>query len=99
MQVVQLTCPHCRASLKVRSRAFVGRKIDCPDCGGGLQIVSDSGAGFRVEMIGDAGSVGEERNCATGSLPNEGAIVGNSLNARLSKGTRRLATPLGLAAR
>lgn len=49
MHVAEFSCPCCAIPLRVRDRGFVGRTIDCPDCGQRVRIVqSDAG---RIEGI------------------------------------------------
>jgi hypothetical protein len=49
MHVAEFSCPSCAIPLRVRDRGFVGRIIDCPDCGERVRIVqSDAG---RIEGV------------------------------------------------
>ena len=40
MQVTSFSCPHCSAILRIRDQKFVGRHVDCPDCGNPFEISS-----------------------------------------------------------
>jgi hypothetical protein len=59
MQVYSFPCPHCSATLRLKDRTFVGRQIDCPDCGRALAIVSDGQRGVAAEIVALPGVSGQ----------------------------------------
>ena len=48
MHPTEFECPHCSALLRVRDRQFVGRTVDCPDCGEPVQLLPDGVRGIAV---------------------------------------------------
>ncbi|MBS0267271.1 MAG: hypothetical protein JSS02_35430, partial [Planctomycetes bacterium] len=51
MDPFRFPCPHCSAPLRVRDKLYVGRQVECPECGKFLTIgESREGTGtLRVE--------------------------------------------------
>ena len=43
MDPFHFACPHCSSRLRVREKLYVGRQVDCPECGQFLLIVEQSG--------------------------------------------------------
>ena len=43
MDAFHFACPHCSSRLRVREKLYVGRQVDCPECGQTLLIVEQSG--------------------------------------------------------
>jgi hypothetical protein len=43
MDPFHFACPHCSSRLRVREKLFVGRHVDCPECGQSLLIVEQKG--------------------------------------------------------
>ena len=43
MDPFHFACPHCSSRLRVREKLFVGRQVDCPECGQSLLIVEQKG--------------------------------------------------------
>ncbi|MBI3860404.1 MAG: DUF1559 domain-containing protein [Planctomycetia bacterium] len=39
MEPFHFACPHCRSPLRVREKLYVGRHVDCPECGQTLRII------------------------------------------------------------
>jgi hypothetical protein len=50
MDPFHFACPHCSSRLRVREKLFVGRHVDCPECGDLLLIVERAG-GLGVERV------------------------------------------------
>src|SRR5579872_2934192 len=43
MDPFHFACPHCSSRLRVREKLYVGRQVDCPECGQSLLIIEQSG--------------------------------------------------------
>ncbi len=43
MDPFHFACPHCSSRLRLREKLYVGRQVDCPECGQVLLIVDDKG--------------------------------------------------------
>lgn len=43
MDPFHFACPHCSSRLRVREKLYVGRQVDCPECGQSLLIVEEKG--------------------------------------------------------
>jgi DNA-directed RNA polymerase subunit RPC12/RpoP len=43
MDPFHFSCPHCSSRLRVREKLYVGRQVDCPECGDKLLIVDREG--------------------------------------------------------
>jgi hypothetical protein len=43
MDPFHFSCPHCSSRLRVREKLYVGRQVDCPECGDTLLIVDRAG--------------------------------------------------------
>jgi hypothetical protein len=43
MDPFHFSCPHCSSRLRVREKLYVGRQVDCPECGDSLRIVDRAG--------------------------------------------------------
>src|SRR5579863_492668 len=43
MDPFHFACPHCSSRLRVREKLYVGRQVDCPECGQLLLIVDEKG--------------------------------------------------------
>ena len=41
MDPFHFACPHCSSRLRVREKLYVGRHVDCPECGDALLIVDE----------------------------------------------------------
>src|SRR5579863_1998355 len=39
MDPFHFVCPHCSSRLRVREKLYLGRQVDCPECGQALKIV------------------------------------------------------------
>src|SRR5579863_6020926 len=50
MDPFHFACPHCSSRLRVREKLFVGRQVDCPECGNHLLIV-ERPDGLGVECV------------------------------------------------
>src|SRR5258708_1498342 len=50
MDPFHFACPHCSSRLRVREKLYVGRHVDCPECGNALLIVERAGK-LGVERI------------------------------------------------
>lgn len=50
MDPFHFACPHCSSRLRVREKLYVGRQVDCPECGDLLLIV-ERPDGLGVERI------------------------------------------------
>src|SRR5262245_31532862 len=58
MDPFHFSCPHCSSRLRVREKLYVGRQVDCPECGDTLLIVDLAGE-LGVERV--ARKPGEEK--------------------------------------
>jgi len=69
MDPFHFACPHCSSRLRVREKLFVGRHVDCPECGDLLLIV-EGRDGLAVERV--------ERQPATplSAAPRKGKATG-----------------------
>jgi hypothetical protein len=50
MDPFHFSCPHCSSRLRVREKLYVGRQVDCPECGDTLLIVDVAGE-LGVERV------------------------------------------------
>jgi hypothetical protein len=50
MDPFHFSCPHCSSRLRVREKLYVGRQVDCPECGDTLLIVDRAGE-LGVECV------------------------------------------------
>jgi hypothetical protein len=50
MDPFHFACPHCSSRLRVREKLYVGRQVDCPECGDTLLIVDRAGE-LAVERV------------------------------------------------
>jgi hypothetical protein len=72
MHVAEFSCPSCATPLRVRDRGFVGRTIDCPDCGERVRIVqSDAG---RIKGIVAEEPVAQRRHRGPANWRNPTAV-------------------------
>jgi len=49
MQVSSFSCPHCSATLRLKERRFIGKRINCPDCGERMLIVADGKGTLKAQ--------------------------------------------------
>lgn len=56
MQVSHVPCPHCSTNLRIRDRALIGKRIDCPDCGRRIEIVADGAKHLAARLPVEEGS-------------------------------------------
>ena len=94
MQAVNFSCPHCSVVLRLQDRMFLGKRIDCPDCGEPIEIVSDAKDTITAEKRAASETIAADTN-ATGSAA--GAPAGVSLSTWLSGTIAAIATPVGIA--
>lgn len=50
MDPFHFECPHCSSRLRVREKLYLGRQIDCPECGQALKIVEGK-EGLEAQAI------------------------------------------------
>lgn len=50
MAPFHFSCPHCLTNLRVRDPLALGRQIDCPECGGLLEIATERGVDGQTEL-------------------------------------------------
>ena len=43
MHTTSFACPHCSATLRIRDQSYLGRTVNCPDCGKPFEIVAPDG--------------------------------------------------------
>jgi hypothetical protein len=84
MSASQFPCPHCQSPLRIQNRAYLGREVDCPDCGRSIRIIRGDDGHLQAEPVG---SVAEPKR------PSQPAIA---LPA-WGESVRRFATPTRVA--
>ncbi len=94
MPVFSFACPHCAAPLRLKDRHWIGRTIDCPDCGQPVAIREDSDSGvtgqcaMRPDPMPDATNRRPAHDNDAG--PTEGRL-------RLARWLRTVTSPLAVA--
>lgn len=51
MQPTSTACPHCSTVLRIRDRKLVGRRIACPECAAGIEVVDNAGSFSVVAAV------------------------------------------------
>ena len=109
MHVYEFRCPNCAARLRCRDRSWVGRRIQCPDCGGTVEVAAgNDGKLFgtlseqepqrsqvpREPATSAGGSVGTD---PTTTSPSEGSTETSFPSLRPRRSLReRLLSPAGI---
>jgi DNA-directed RNA polymerase subunit RPC12/RpoP len=84
MDPFHFACPHCSSRLRVREKLFVGRHVDCPECGDTLLIVDRAGE-LGVERV-------ERQAAPTPAFPGGGKGGPKEGKGLRTKGTKAVAT-------
>lgn len=107
MDPFHFSCPHCLTNLRVRDPLSLGRQIDCPECGGLLQIAEECGIDgqteFRVRGLPDLEEAGpdecrappaRQRNAGSGLSkgPRHKQAAGSDSGTKKSSVTRAVAS-------
>jgi len=100
MDTSQHQCPHCSIPLRIRERQFVGRTVDCPDCGELIRVVAAGPSDVTFEPAQSERTV--KRRKADSSPGEDGdSRRSNATAAAFYKSGRRafeaIKTPLGIA--
>ncbi|MGE5190882.1 MAG: hypothetical protein ACM3U2_00155 [Deltaproteobacteria bacterium] len=99
MDPFHFACPHCSSRLRVREKLYVGRQVDCPECGDTLRIVERKGelaverAQRQPPAVPPAGVREPAGQQGTASKETDGAIGQRGAAASQTAGAASAATP------
>lgn len=94
MQAVSFSCPHCSVVLRLQDRMFVGKEIDCPDCGAPIEIVADAKESITAEKRTATKTQTDNANDKNGAADSSARPL---LSQRLAGAAAIFATPVGVA--
>ena len=64
MHIYEFRCPQCAARLRCRDRSWVGRRIQCPDCGGTVLVASGNDGNLYASTVEKQSEHREDRDQA-----------------------------------
>ncbi len=94
MPVFSFACPHCAAPLRLKDRHWIGRTIDCPDCGQPVAIREDSVSGVVGRRAARSASTHDAKERRTAHDENAGPT---GARRRLAGWLRAVTSPLAVA--
>ena len=78
MQVSSFPCPNCAATLRLKDRRFVGKRVNCPDCGKPMQIVPDGKDAMKAQAVDASGGRGQAASAASRKGSRDRAAQGSA---------------------
>ena len=99
-EILETQCPHCSATIKLKSRKALGKQVTCPQCNDSFRVQEKKPAGDRddfsaednlddVEEFSDDEVIGSASGDREPGVDDDGSAHGVSPSAGLKSGSKK----------